>query len=48
METHRRGVDRRRITPEFKREQSGRVLRGEVTVAELNGELGIAAVGGST
>jgi hypothetical protein len=30
METHRRGSDgRRRFTPEFKRGQLGRVLRGE-------------------
>ena len=42
METHRRGTDGRRIfTPEFKREQIGRVLRKELTVAELSRELGV-------
>jgi len=42
METHRRGSDgRRRFSPKFKREQIGRVLRGEVTVAQLSPALGI-------
>ena len=42
METHRRGTDGRRIfTPEFKREQIGRVLRKELTVAELSRELNV-------
>jgi len=40
METHRRGTDGRRIfSPEFKREQIGRVLRKELTIAELSREL---------
>ena len=33
---------RRRFTAEFKRDQVGRVLRGELTVAELSRKLGIA------
>src|SRR5215207_45035 len=42
METHRRGSDGRRIfSAEFKREQIGRVLRKELTVAELSRELGV-------
>jgi hypothetical protein len=43
METHRRGSDgRRRFTPEFKRDQLGRVLRGELTMAELSRELSVS------
>jgi len=43
METHRRRSDgRRRFTPEFKRDQLGRVLRGEVTMAELSRELSVS------
>jgi transposase len=43
MEAPARKADGRRIyTPEFKREQISRVLRGELTVAELSRELGIA------
>ncbi len=43
METHRRGSDgRRRFTPEFKRDQVGRVLRGELTMAELSRELSVS------
>ena len=43
METHRRGSDgRRRFSPEFKREQVGRLVRGEVTVAELSREFAIS------
>ncbi len=42
METHRRASDGRRIfSAEFKREQIARVLRKELTVAELSRELGI-------
>src|SRR2546425_4181470 len=42
MEQIPRGSDGRRLfTAEFKREQIDRVLRGEVTVAELSRELGI-------
>lgn len=42
METHRRGTDGRRIfSPEFKREQIARVLRKELTAAELSRELGV-------
>ena len=42
MATHRRGTDGRRIfSPEFKREQIGRVLRKEVTVTELSRELNV-------
>jgi transposase len=42
METHRRGSDGRRIfSAEFKREQIGRVVRKELTVAELSRELGV-------
>ena len=42
METQRRGTDGRRLfSAEFKREQVGRVLRKEVTVAELSRELGV-------
>ena len=38
-----RKADGRRIfTEEFKREQVGRVLRGELTLAELSRKLGIA------
>ena len=43
METHRRGSDGRRLfTAEFKREQVARVLRKELTFAELSRELGIS------
>lgn len=43
METVSRGTDGRRLfTAEFKRQQIDRVLRGEVTVAELSRELGIS------
>ena len=43
MEQVPRGSDGRRLfTAEFKREQIDRVLRGEVTVAELSRELGIS------
>ncbi len=43
METQRRGADGRRLfTAEFKREQLGRVLRGEVTLAELSRELQVS------
>jgi transposase len=42
METPRRGADgRRRYSAEFKREQIGRVVRGELTIAELSRELQI-------
>lgn len=38
-----RGSDGRRLfTPEFKREQIGRVLRGEASLSELSRELGIS------
>ncbi len=43
METHRRGLDGRRIfNSEFKREQIGRVLRGEISLAELTRELDVS------
>ena len=43
METHRRGANGKRLfTPEFKREQVGRLARGEVTVAELSRELHVS------
>ncbi len=43
MEAVRRGINGKRLfTPDFKREQVGRVIRGEVTAAELGRELGIA------
>lgn len=43
MDTHPRGSDGRRLfTAEFKREQIDRVLRGEISAAELSRELGIA------
>ena len=43
METHRRGSDgRRRFTSEFKRDQVSRVLRGELTMAELSRELSVS------
>lgn len=43
MESVPRGTDGRRLfTAEFKREQIDRVLRGEVTVAELSRELGVS------
>lgn len=42
METPRRGSDGRRyFTAEFKREQVGRVLRKELTFAELSRELNV-------
>lgn len=38
-----RGSDGRRLfTPEFKRQQVGRVLRGELTLAELTRELDVS------
>ncbi len=44
MDTHRRGTDGRRLfSPEFKREQISRVIRKELTIAELSRELGIEA-----
>ena len=43
MESIARGTDGRRLfTAEFKRQQVDRVLRGELTVAELSRELGIS------
>jgi transposase len=43
METHRRGSDgRQRFTPEFKREQISRGVRGELTMAELSRELAVS------
>lgn len=43
MESFRRGATGKRLfTPELKREQVTRVLRGDVTVAELSRELQIA------
>lgn len=39
----RKSDGRRIYTAEFKREHIGRVLRGELTVAELSRKLGIAA-----
>lgn len=43
MEAVRRGINGKRLfTPDFKREQVSRVVRGEVTAAELGRELGIA------
>ncbi|MEP7326879.1 MAG: transposase [Gemmatimonadota bacterium] len=43
MESVRRGVNGKRLfTPDFKREQIGRVLRQEVTVAELSRELQVS------
>jgi transposase len=43
MERFRRAVNGKRLfTVEFKREQAGRVLRGEVTVAELSRELEVS------
>ena len=42
METHRRGADgRRHFSPEFKREQIGRVIRQELTLADLSRELDV-------
>ena len=42
METHRRGSDGRRFfTAEFKQEQIARVVRQEVTLAELARELAV-------
>ena len=42
METQRRGTDGRRIfSAEFKREQIARVLRRELTIAELSRELSV-------
>jgi transposase-like protein len=38
----RRGLGKRLFTPEFKREQIGRVVRGEVTMAELSRELEVS------
>lgn len=43
MEKFRRAVNGKRLfTAEFKREQASRVLRGEVTVAELSRELEVS------
>ena len=43
MESIARGTDGRRLfTAEFKRQQIDRLLRGELTVAELSRELGIS------
>ncbi len=43
METHRRGASGRRLfTSEFKSEQIGRVVRGEVSPAELTRELDVS------
>ena len=43
MERFRRAVNGKRLfTAEFKREQTSRVLRGEVTVAELSRELEVS------
>jgi transposase-like protein len=43
METHRWGADGRRIfTAEFKQAQIARVVRGEVTLAELARELTVS------
>ena len=43
MERFRRAVNGKRLfTPEFKREQVARVLRGEVTMAELSRELEVS------
>jgi transposase len=43
MERFRRAVNGKRLfTAEFKRDQAGRVLRGEVTVAELSRELEVS------
>ena len=43
MENVPRGSDGRRLfSPEFKREQVARLVRGEVTISELGRELGIA------
>ncbi len=43
MERFRRAVNGKRLfTAEFKREQASRVLRGEVTVAELSRELEVS------
>jgi transposase len=43
METHRRGASGRRLfTSEFKREQIGRVVRGDLSLAELTRELDVS------
>ncbi len=43
METHRRGTDGRRIfTAQFKQEQIARVVRQELTLAELARELAVS------
>lgn len=43
MEPIRRAANGKRLfSPEFKREQMGRVLRGEVTAAELSRELQVS------
>lgn len=43
MESFRRGANGKRLfTPDFKREQIGRVTRGEVTLAELSRELQVS------
>ena len=43
MEGYRRGASGKRLfTAEFKRAQVGRVVRGEVTIAELSRELEVS------
>jgi transposase len=43
MESVPRGSDGRRLfSPEFKREQVARLVRGELTISELSRELGIS------
>lgn len=43
METHRRGSDGRRIfSAQFKQEQIARVVKGELTLAELARELAVS------
>jgi len=43
MERFRRAANGKRLfTTEFKREQVGRILRGEVTIAELSRELAVS------
>ena len=42
MKMQRKADGRRVFTPEFKREQINRVMRGETTVAELSRELDVA------
>lgn len=42
MKIQRKADGRRVCTPEFKREQINRVVRGETTIAELSWELDVA------